>query len=189
MTPPELITSGGYALIVVGTFFEGELVMLAAGMAASTGLLSLPLTIAAGMVGIFLSDTVCFLIGRLAGTRLSRWFPRLYARAGGIFRLVEQHDEKLLIFFQFFPGLCTITPVAFGMTKISLGRFMALDFLGNATWTLAFSLGGYLFGSAMGKLVTQLHPWLMAGSYGVVFALLGLAVWRIRRLAGRLLEA
>ncbi len=185
MTSPEWISSGGYALIVVGTFFEGELVMLAAGMAASAGLLSLPYAILAGMIGIFGSDTVCFLIGRLAGSRLSRWLPGLYARAGGIFKLVEQHDEKLLIFFQFFPGLCTIVPVAFGMTKISIGRFMALDFIGNATWTLAFSLGGYLFGSAVGHLISQMHPWLIASSYVVVFALFGLGVWRLRAFAGR----
>ena len=189
MTPPELIANSGYALIVIGTFFEGELVMLAAGMAAAAGLLSIPMVIACGMTGIFLSDTVCFLIGRLAGTRLSRWFPRLYARAGGIFRLVEQHDEKLLIFFQFFPGLCTITPVAFGMSKISVGRFMILDLVGNATWTLAFTLGGFFFGSAMGKLVTQAQPWLIASSYAVVFGLLAVAVWRFRRIAGRKLGA
>jgi membrane protein DedA with SNARE-associated domain len=55
----EFIRDYGYVAIVVGTFFEGELIMLAAGMAASAGLLSLPWAIAAGIAGIFFSDTVC----------------------------------------------------------------------------------------------------------------------------------
>src|SRR5471032_1206343 len=119
MTASALVHEYGYCAVVVGTFFEGEMVMLAAGVAACAGLLSLPGVILAGMAGIFASDTFCFLLGRLAGERLKGWFPRLHARLGGIFRLIERHDEKLIVYFQFFPGLCTVTPVAFGMSQIS----------------------------------------------------------------------
>ena len=189
MIAPELLTGSGYALIVTGTFFEGELVMLAAGMAASAGFLSLPGIIIAGMVGIFLSDTVCFLIGRLAGARLAGWFPKLHARLGPVYRLVEEHDEKMLIFFQFFPGLCTITPVAFGMTRIPIGRFMALDLLGNATWTLVFSLLGYFFEAAVSRYFGFAHPWLVATSYLFLVCGLGAFLWQLHRQSDRLLKA
>ena len=45
-------------------------------------------------------------------------------------------------------GRESVTPMAFGMTRISAGRFMALDLVGNAAWILAFTLAGYLFGEA-----------------------------------------
>ena len=80
MLAPEYLHAGAYVAIAVGTFFEGEMIMLAAGVAAGTGLLSLPLIITAGMAGIFASDTLCFLIGRFAGRWLARWFPRAHAR-------------------------------------------------------------------------------------------------------------
>src|ERR1700683_5508118 len=81
ITPPtmsadELIQHYGNFAIAVGTFCEGETVMLAAGALAGAGLLTLPLAIAYSMAGIFARDTLCFFAGRLAGNRLIRWFPR-----------------------------------------------------------------------------------------------------------------
>jgi membrane protein DedA with SNARE-associated domain len=122
--------------------------MLAAGAMVGAGLLTLPLTIAASMAGIFSSDIIYFFAGRVAGNRLIRWFPRLHGRLAAVFRLIERHDQKLILGYQFIPGLCTVTPMAFGMTRISAGRFMALDLLGNAAWILAFTLAGYLLGGA-----------------------------------------
>ena len=188
MNAAELVRDYGYYAVLVGTFFEGELIMLAAGVAACAGILSLPGVILAGMAGIFASDTLCFLLGRLAGDRLKGWFPRLHARAGGIFRLIERHDEKFIVYYQFFPGLCTVTPVAFGMSGISAWRFMALDFLGNALWTLVFSLGGYAFGAAFARLVDDAHQWTapLAG----VLAVAGLVLWWVcRARAGRAAKA
>lgn len=179
MSAADLVRDYGYYAVMVGTFFEGELIMLAAGIAASTGLLSLPLVIAAGSAGIFSSDTVCFLIGRLLRHRLERWFPRLHVRLESTFRLIDRYQDHLIIYFQFLPGLCTVTPMAFGMTKMPLARFMALDCIGNVFWTLVFSLGGYGFGVAFEKLVQDAQRWQF-GIYGVL-ALVVLGVWWGRR--------
>lgn len=175
MNAAEVIHHYGYGAIAVGTFFEGEFIMLAAGIAACAGVLSLPLVIAAGMGGTFASDTVCFLLGRLAGERLQRWFPGLHLRLGRIFRLMERHDEKLLLGYQFVPGLCTVTPIAYGMSRISVLRFLALDLVGNACWTLAFAVGGYAFGEAFARVVRNAPPWapllvglILVGGLGVL---------------------
>jgi len=170
MLAPDLIQHYGYAAIAIGTFFEGEMIVLAAGVAAGAGLLTLPGIIAAGMAGVFASDTVCFLLGRLAGYRLARWFPRLYGRLDGAFQLIERHDDKLIVFFQFFPGLATVTPVAFGMTRVHAGRFMALDLAGNALWTGSFSLAGYVCGSALILAFAGLPFWIPLVGWAAVAA-------------------
>jgi len=183
MIAADFVRDYGYFAVAVGTFFEGELIMLAAGVAASTGILSLPIVILAGMAGIFASDTFCFLLGRLAGERIKRWFPKLHARLDGVFRLIEDHQDKLIVYFQFFPGLCTVTPVAFGMTRISISRFMALDLVGNASWTLVFSFGGYAFGAAFEQVARDARVW-----EGVVLGLAviaGLMVWRVGRTSAK----
>lgn len=178
---PELVSGLGYVAIVVGTFFEGEVVMLAAGAAASAGLLSLPLVVAAGMTGVFASDTLCFAIGRLLRSRVERWFPKTHAKLGGVFRLIERHGAKLIIFFQFFPGLCTVTPVAFGLTRISWTKFMGLDFLGNALWTLVFTFAGFGFGRVF-KALSPDWRWSEAVFYSVAAIACGaLIYWRAKR--------
>jgi membrane protein DedA with SNARE-associated domain len=159
MNVAELVRDYGYYAVIVGTFFEGELIMLAAGVAAAAGMLNLPGALAAGMFGIFCSDALCFALGRLFGPKLAGWFPKIHARLGGVFRRIEKHDEKLIVFFQFFPGLCTVTPVAFGMTKIPVRRFMLLDFAGNGLWTCSFTLAGYFLGNALEYALGDLHRW------------------------------
>jgi len=179
MNIPDLIRDYGYVAIVVGTFFEGEAVMLAAGVAASAGLLSLPGAIVASIVGTFGSDMFCFLLGRLAGQRLARWFPRMYARLGPVFGLIERHNDKLIVFYQFFPGLCAVTPMAFGMTRVSWLRFMGLGLAGNALWTLAYSLGGFYSAAAVRSTIAGLHGW--APVIYTAVAVIGVAAWYIRR--------
>jgi membrane protein DedA with SNARE-associated domain len=105
-----------------------------------------------------------------------------------VFRLIERHDEKLIMFFQFFPGLCTVTPMAFGMTRVSAARFIALDLLGNVTWTLVFAGGGYLFGEAFGYLVGELHAWMVYVSAAIFLVMTGLLFWQGQRFLARKLE-
>lgn len=183
MNAADFVRDYGYYAVFAGTFFEGEMVMLAAGVAASTGILGLPAVIFVGMAGIFASDTVCFVLGRLLGGRIRRWFPRLHARLDGAFRLIERYEDKLIIYFQFFPGLCTVTPMAFGMTGISVTRFMALDLIGNALWTFVFALGGYGFGAAFEGVVHDARRW--GSVLGTLLVLAGLIVWWCRRAAAK----
>ena len=181
MAAAELVRDYGYYAVIVGTFFEGELIMLAAGVAAAAGMMTLPGALAAGMFGIFCSDTLCFALGRLLGDRLAGWFPKLHARLGGVFRMIERHDEKLIVFFQFFPGLCTVTPVAFGMTKIPVARFMSLDLVGNALWTVVFTFVGYSLGNALEYALGDLHRWefWLGGTVAALSVLL--IIWRTLR--------
>ena len=181
MSASELIAHYGYVAIVFGTFLEGETVMLAAGAAAGAGYLGLPGIIAASMIGIFASDTFCFFMGRLVGNRLVRWFPSLHVRLAVVFRMIERHDQKLILGFQFVPGLCTVTPVAFGMTRISAGRFMALDLVGNAAWTLIFAFAGYIFGQVFAVAFPGAQPWIFAATLAVVVAGTAVYFWRRSR--------
>jgi membrane protein DedA with SNARE-associated domain len=160
MTAPDLIHHYGYAAIAVGTCFEGEMIVLAAGVAVSAGYLGWAGALASGMAGIFVSDTFCFLLGRFAGARLARWFPGLHRRLDGAFQLIERHQEKLIVFFQFFPGMCTVTPVAFGLSRIPVGRFLLFDLAGNAIWTLSFCVAGYAGGSALIQAFAGLPLWV-----------------------------
>jgi membrane protein DedA with SNARE-associated domain len=182
----EFIHRYGYYAVTVGTDIEGELVMVAAGMAAAAGILTLPGVILAAMVGIFASDTFCFFTGRLAGGWIKRRFPRFHTRLDRALKMIGRHEDRLIIFFQFFPGLCTVTPMAFGMSGISAARFMALDIVGNALWTLVFSIGGYAFGAAFGRVVHQAHWLELAGASVLILAVGG--TWLLGLRLGRRLQ-
>jgi membrane protein DedA with SNARE-associated domain len=177
MSVTHLISQYGCIAIVVGAFFQGETVILAAGAVAGAGYLSFPLVLAASMAGIYAGDIFYFFLGRLAGGRLVRWFPSLHGRLAGVFRMIERHEHKLLLGFQFVPGLCTVTPVAFGMTRISAGRFLALDLIGNAGWTLIFAFAGYIFGQVFIAAFPNAQPWIFAATLAVLIMAAGMYFW------------
>ena len=64
MTLESAIHSYGYWAILVGTFLEGETVLVLGGLAAFQGFLSLPGVILAAFVGSMCGDQLFFFLGR-----------------------------------------------------------------------------------------------------------------------------
>jgi membrane protein DedA with SNARE-associated domain len=69
--------------------------------------------------------------------------------------------------------------MAFGISRIPVLRFMALDLVGNVIWTLVFSFGGYAFGAAFERFVGEAYRWQIAAS--CVLAVILVFVWWRRR--------
>lgn len=171
----SLVRSYGYVAIVFGTVFEGEATMLAAGAAAHRGLLQPYLVIASGMLGTFISDIFCFSVGRLSGQRLARWFPRTFERVADAFRMMDRFHNQLIVWHQFVPGLCTITPLAFGMSDIRASRFVFLNVVGNCLWTVTYTIAGFGLAAAWQVLADYISPVWLAFAVG-----LSLAAWIFR---------
>ena len=64
MTLQSLIDTYGYLAILVGTFFEGETILVLGGFAAYRGYLHLPWVIIAAFVGSLCGDQLFFFLGR-----------------------------------------------------------------------------------------------------------------------------
>ena len=63
----SLLRAYGYPVLIIGTFLEGESVMLLAGVAAHIGDLSLDWVILCGFCGTFFGDQLYFILGRRHG--------------------------------------------------------------------------------------------------------------------------
>src|SRR3954469_16529240 len=57
--------------------------------------------------------------------------------------MIERYYDKLILFHQFVPGMCTITPVAFGISSIRPGHFILLNILSNFFWIATGLVLGY----------------------------------------------
>ncbi len=175
MSLEYLITTYGYWALLVGTFLEGETVLVLAGFAARTGHLQLPWVMAVAFAGSLLGDQTFFLLGRWQGKRLlgrrASWRPRI-ERAN---RLVDRYHTWVLLGFRFLYGLRTVIPFALGTSSIGLGRFVVLNVLGAAIWSAAVAFVGYLFGAAAEALladVKRYELWVI-----LVIATAGASVW------------
>lgn len=169
-----------YVVIFVGTFLEGETVLLMAGFAAHRGYLSVAWVMLLAFAGSYAGDQLWFWVGRRHGPALLRRRPKWAPRVERAKALLERWHAGFILGFRFVYGIRTVTPFALGMTRISALRYLVLNGIGAAVWAVVVTLLGYGFGEAIQLFVKRAHHL----EIGIVAAmgLVALALWTARRL-------
>ena len=179
MNIAEWVQSYGYLAVAVGTFLEGESVLLIAGAAVAHGHLSMPIVIAIATFASFLGDQMYFFIGRRYGETLLARYPSLKPRAARVMSLLDRHHLPLILSIRFLYGLRTVGPITIGMSSVSWSRFMLLNGLGAVLWAMLITSIGFGAGHA---LVYLLHSVDADEVWGFSLLLaLGLVWWLFRR--------
>ena len=175
----ELIANYGYIAVLIGTFFEGETILLIAGFFAHLGYLKLSYVIAAAFAGSLAGDQLFFYAGRIKGIELVNKRPVLRSKAERIFKLMHRHQTVLILGFRFLYGFRTITPVVLGASGISPVRFLILNICGALLWAVIIGVSGYYFGKALELLIGNIKQY----EFWVITALLltSFAVWIVDR--------
>jgi membrane protein DedA with SNARE-associated domain len=176
----QLIRDYGYLAIFVGTFLEGETILLIAGFLSFTGQLELHWSILAAFIGSSAGDQLYFFIGRFQGRKLLRRFPAWRERTDRVFYHIHRHQDLLILSFRFFYGLRNVTPFAIGMSEVATARFIVLNLIGAAIWAVSFGFAGYTFGHAFELLLGKIKQYelTLLGLLVVV----GLTIWLSARL-------
>jgi membrane protein DedA with SNARE-associated domain len=178
-------TLSQYALlaVAVGTFFEGEVALLVAGVAAWRGHLELPPVIMVAALATFVADFLHYYAGRRYGPALLRRFPSLHARSERVNHLMCRHHLPLIFSMRFLYGLRSAGLVVFGMTDVPMHRFLLLNFISTVVWAIAVTLAGYFFGGAIERVLTNVEPYQIWFA-GVLLLLLSITwAWlRLRRM-------
>ena len=175
MSLEELVSTYGYAAIAIGTFLEGETTLVLGGLAAHRGYLELPWVIASAFFGTLFGDQLYYYLGRLKGKEMLLRRPRWKQRAEKAFSLLERHHIWLIMGFRFLYGLRTVTPFIIGTSNIPPFRFLVLNMIGAAIWSVVIGVAGYLFGQAVEVLLGNLGQYELA--LFVAVAVAGGLVW------------
>ena len=180
------LSTYGYPAIFIGTFLEGESILVVAGFFASRGLLHLPYVVAAAFFGSFSGDQLFFYIGRRHGKRVLAKFPRWEARVHHIFRLFERWHTAYILGFRFLYGLRTLSPFVLGTSNVKTQRFFVLNGIGAITWATTIAFLGYVFGNVVERFLgraKQYEKWILLGLVVVVTGFALAAHLRARRRA------
>lgn len=165
----ELIRNYGYLAILIGTFLEGETILLLGGLAAHMGFLELQWVIAAALAGSFSGDQLYFYIGRHYGPRIIARRVSWQESAAKVYRHLHRHQNLLILSFRFFYGLRNVTPFVVGAAHISRLRFFALNLIGAVIWAMVFGMGAYFSGEAFRLILSDYRHYEL-------YLLLGLAL-------------
>ena len=179
----SIIENYGYAAILIGTFLEGETILVLAGLAAHLGYLNLPLVMLAAFAGSLSGDQLYFYLGRKHSYYILKRKPVWEPRIAKFNRLLERYHTLLILLFRFFYGLRTVSPFAMGMSSVSTPRFVVLNAIGALIWAVSFGIGGYFFGRALEIFIGDLkkYEYILLGT----IALAGTVIWGIHFLRRR----
>lgn len=165
----SIIETYGYLALLVGTFLEGETILVMGGFAAHQGYLHLPWVIAAAFVGTLCGDQLYFYLGRCHSQALLARRPLWQAKIARVHGLLERYRYPLLLGFRFLYGLRTVIPFVIGTSRIPTGLFVSLNIVGALVWAILIGTAGYLFGNAVEAVITDIKHYELE-----VFCLLGI---------------
>ena len=170
-----LIQNYGYLAVAVGTFLEGETILIMAGAAAHRGYLAFPAVVVVGTIASFLGDQLYFYLGRRYGTVLLERFPSMQSRAARAKALLERYHLPLILSIRFLYGLRIAGPIAIGMSAVPWFRFFVLNLIGAVIWAMLVAGAGY----GLVRALAYIPGWVDADEVWVLAAILlsGLLWW------------
>lgn len=172
-----LITTYGYPALFIGAMVEGEVALVIAGFTAYLGYMSLPMVIAVGFIGSLLGDQMYFYIGRKKGRELLIRWPKLRKRAAWAHKILDKHSNWLLLLSRFAYGFRAILPITIGTSHVSAKRFMVYNAIGAIIWSVIFSVGGYVFGTALSAYLDDIRHYELQVIGAIIVA--ALILWII----------
>ncbi len=170
----------GYWALLVGTFLEGETILIIGGITAHLGYLGLPIVILIAFIGSFSGDQLYFFIGRMKGRNLLAKHLKWQNRVDKVHQLLERYHDLIMLGFRFVYGMRIMTPFVIGMSKsIKTSRFVILNAIGAMIWSVVISAGGYLFGYALESVIKDIKHYEL--EVIMIISAVGIILWIIHK--------
>jgi membrane protein DedA with SNARE-associated domain len=140
----------GYLILFIAMVFEGETVLILAGMLASLKAFDVGDVFWIAFFGIVIGNMFWYSVGLKLGHR--NFAKNLVLRAKGIIKyfLPRFHERpfKSIFFSKFIYGTNRATVLMSGVFKIDFPLFMKAEVLASILWVFLYEAIGYFFGSA-----------------------------------------
>jgi len=195
MTTHDLISTYGYAGVLIGTFLEGDIALILGGIFARLGDLEWSGVVLASFIGAYTSDQFFYYVGRHKGMQIFNRRPKLRERTERVFRHLRKNEMLVAIAFRFVYGFRIITPLLIGASGVRRGRFALLNGFGVLLWATLVSTIGYLMGEAIMRIKSLLFQEvkhyrlpILIGALLIV-GITHLVMWRLRKRRLPVMEA
>ena len=179
-TLESIIRDYGYWALLIGTFFEGETILIIAGLSAHLGLLQLPYVMLIAFIGSFTGDQSYYFIGYFKGRELLQKHLKWKRRVERINKHIERYHNLVMLGFRFVYGMRIATPFVMGMSKnIKTTRFFILNAIGAIIWSVSVSAGCYFFGYALEGFLKNVKYYEKMAI--IIIIIMGIVLWIIHR--------
>ncbi|HEY3308596.1 MAG TPA: DedA family protein [Desulfuromonadaceae bacterium] len=143
----------GYWVLFIGTFLEGEAMLIMAGFLAFEGYLNISGVILTAFTGSFLGDQFYFFLGHFKGKALMRRFHSIVRKFRQALKLIEKYGALVAFISRYTYGFRIVLPIILGITNLPARTFLWINLISALSWAIIFSLIGYIFGKSASLLL------------------------------------
>ena len=179
MSAEALLERFGYLAVFVGSFLEGEAILVMAGFFAKRGYLAIVTVGVVGFFGAYIGHIFWFWLGRAHGVRILDRFPRTKTHFGRGIRMFERYGAAAIIITQWLYGLRITCAVIVGMSRISIPKFLFYQAVSCLIWAAIIAGAGYYFGAAVETVLGKAENVEKWGLLAIVLVAVG--VWYYHR--------
>ena len=151
----------GYAFVFIGSFLEGELVLLAAAFLAYLGIFNFWLVLILGFLGVVAADNFWFYIGSKYGNSfIEKYGKYIFLGSERMEKLKPaflKHSAKMIFISRFVVGTRVSTDVLAGALGMSRVKFFRINAFSAILWASIITSLGYFFGKSFRILQRYLH--------------------------------
>jgi membrane protein DedA with SNARE-associated domain len=180
-----LFLFGIVCLESAGLWLPGETALIAAGVYASKGHLSIAGVVAVAAAAAILGDNIGYWLGREGGRRLLYRYALLKRFADRVLppaeRFFERHGGKAVFLARFFGGVRVTGAWMAGITRMTWWRFLFWNAAGGIVWAVAIGLLAFYAGKAAADALARYGVYAaIGGGILLVVGIVVLHVWRRR---------
>jgi len=179
----------GYAAVFACIFVEGvgipapgQMLLVAGGLLASRGELSLAPLLATAVAAAALGNALGWEIGRRGGRPLLQRFAR-GERLSRVERLFRRSGKTLVVLGRFVDGARQLSGLAAGAFGMAPRPFFASNLVGALLWSGFWGVGAYVFGRDFDAIALAFHQASPALLIAAPLAVALLLVWLLIRRA------
>jgi membrane protein DedA with SNARE-associated domain len=175
MSPELLLHKFGYLAVVIGTFLEGETILVMAGFFSERGYLEFFLVVLCAFAGAYIGHVFWFFLGRKQGVKLLDRFPKMKKHFGKGIRMFERYGAPAIFITQWLYGLRITCAVIIGISRISTIKFLVYEAITCIVWAFVITSAGYYFGRAVERVLgraAHIEKWGL-----LVLLVVGIGIW------------
>lgn len=147
-----LLQQYGYFAVLLGSFLEGETVLMLGAYAAEQQLLNYSVLVTVAIIGSFLGDQVYYQLGAKYGTGFIEKRPKLAKKFHRACYFIDRYPILTILLMRFAWGLRTVLPISFGIKQFSMKQYVLVNIVACFIWSFSVIFVGRYVVSGVNSL-------------------------------------
>jgi len=165
----------GYIGLFLYSLGGGFVALIGAGVLSYMGKMDLATSMAVAFSANVIGDVMLVYLARYQKSMMMESLHKHRRKLALSHILMKKYGSWIVLIQKFVYGIKTLVPIAIGLTKYDMKKFIVLNVASSVVWVTVFGLGSFYFGKVLSEFATIVagKPWIAP----LVLIVLGGATW------------